>query len=952
MRNIIILFISILFALPCKAVDLEQLAKKISEKSQGYVDIEDYKGSVYLQGLSAMSEVAHDDYFQTTLTAYLDRFLNNDIKGYGTFHSYVTGGTALAEQAFLHNSAAYKKVVAETASTMWTQLHHTTDGMLLPRWQEVMERNGLFADCAFPVCSYYVYAGLQENNNDYLDAAATMALAVYANLYDNETGLIHQARAISRLKEGELSQDCWSRGNGWLALSLGYLLDNLPKTNKYRSEVENVSRKFFTAVMRYQDANGMWHQEMTWTDSYPEVSGSALLLYGIASAIQSKVLPLSARKSFEKGIRGMLRYIDNDGNIGNTCSGCLAYLNATKADYASHQYYTNEAHAFGTTLLAIAKAISLGYRKISNVRDMGKELQGRIPRCYARCITERKNDFAWENDKIAFRIYSHIVPNKGFSGVDLWTKSVDYPIVDKWYAENAKEDGAYHIDKGEGYDFYHMGANRGIGGTGVVIGNTLAVADTYSDCLIVENSPKRVEFVISYPPYPAGEDTIYETKRCWMELGTYFYNVESTVRTASGRDVIYAVGLTEFGYGEVNCDPHQGYLSLLEKISDNDGTIGSAIIASPQSVVTYRKIDRDHLMCFNLKSGSRIHYRVGAGWSKDLRFDPIETKWLKTVLAETKVKTITKTKAEAKTKTTTTPDGSPSGITLKTTNMKTNYELRYASNPVDAKHYDTDRLRKEYHIENIFAADEVNMTYTMHDRMIVGGAMPVNEPLPLEAIDPIKADYFLSRREIGIFNVGGKGVIDVDGTTYALDFKEALYLGRGNRNVTFRSIDASSPARFYFCSATAHTTYPDRKVTKADAEAADAVIKLGSMEGSNDRVINRMLVHQVLPTCQLQMGMTELQPGSVWNTMPAHTHSRRMEAYFYFDLPADQAVCHFMGEPQETRVIWMQNNQAVISPEWSIHSAAATHNYTFIWSMCGENLDYSDQDWYKETELK
>ncbi len=280
--------------------------------------------------------------------------------------------------------------------------------------------------------------------------------------------------------------------------------------------------------------------------------------------------------------------------------------------------------------------------------------------------------------------------------------------------------------------------------------------------------------------------------------------------------------------------------------------------------------------------------------------------------------------------------------------MKTNWQLRYASHPEDAKHYDTARLRKEFLIPTLFTKDEVNMVYSMYDRMVVGGAMPVLEALPLEAIDPLKADFFLTRREIGIFNVGGDGIVEVDGTEFQISFKEALYLGRGDRNVTFKSVDGNNPAKFYFNSATAHTTYPDKKVTKAEAN----ILKLGSLEGSNDRVINRMIVSQVLPTCQLQMGMTELAPGSVWNTMPAHTHSRRMEAYFYFEVPQGQAVCHFMGEPQETRVVWMEGDQAVLSPEWSIHSAAATHNYTFIWGMGGENLDYGDQDFYKETELR
>ena len=280
--------------------------------------------------------------------------------------------------------------------------------------------------------------------------------------------------------------------------------------------------------------------------------------------------------------------------------------------------------------------------------------------------------------------------------------------------------------------------------------------------------------------------------------------------------------------------------------------------------------------------------------------------------------------------------------------MKTNYALRYAAHPDDAKAYDTQRLRKDFLIEKIFAPNEVNMVYSMYDRMVVGGAMPVGETLRLEAIDPLKQPVFLMRRELGIYNVGGKGSVKVGDDVFELDYKEALYVGSGDREVYFESLDGSRPAKFYFNSATAHRNYPNKKVTKANA----IVMELGSLESSNHRRINKMIVNEVLPTCQLQMGMTELAVGSVWNTMPAHVHSRRMEAYFYFEVPEDQAVCHFMGEPNETRHIWMRGDQAVLSPEWSIHSGAATSNYTFIWGMAGENLDYGDQDFSKITELK
>lgn len=281
--------------------------------------------------------------------------------------------------------------------------------------------------------------------------------------------------------------------------------------------------------------------------------------------------------------------------------------------------------------------------------------------------------------------------------------------------------------------------------------------------------------------------------------------------------------------------------------------------------------------------------------------------------------------------------------------MKTNYEIRYAAHPDDARGYDTARLRRDFLVERLFVPNEVNMVYSLYDRMIVGGAMPTDEKLTLEAIDPLKATFFTERREVGVFNVGeGEGTVTVGDETFTLGYKEALYVGCGCREVVFASTDSARPAKFYFNSVTAHKEYPCRKVTKKEA----VVAHMGSLEMSNERDINKMLVSQVLPTCQLQMGMTELATGSVWNTMPAHVHSRRMEAYFYFEVPDGQAVCHLMGQPQETRHIWMRGNQAVLSPEWSIHSAAATHNYTFIWGMGGENIDYGDQDFYEITDLK
>lgn len=290
------------------------------------------------------------------------------------------------------------------------------------------------------------------------------------------------------------------------------------------------------------------------------------------------------------------------------------------------------------------------------------------------------------------------------------------------------------------------------------------------------------------------------------------------------------------------------------------------------------------------------------------------------------------------------------------TSAQTSYTIMRAVHPEDFKNYDTSRLRSHFMMPTVMEQDKINLTYSMYDRLIFGGVVPVEKTMALETIDPLKADYFLERRELGVINVGGPGVVTVDGKSYELNFKDALYVGRGNREVTFASRDAANPAKFYINSTPAHKAYKTQLVTidgrkgsiKANSFAA------GKMEESNDRVINQLIVSNVLEEgpCQLQMGLTELKPGSVWNTMPAHIHDRRVEAYFYFNVPEGNAICHLMGEPQENRLIWLHNEQAVMSPEWSIHAAAGTSNYMFIWGMGGENLDYGDMDKVTYLEMK
>ncbi len=285
-------------------------------------------------------------------------------------------------------------------------------------------------------------------------------------------------------------------------------------------------------------------------------------------------------------------------------------------------------------------------------------------------------------------------------------------------------------------------------------------------------------------------------------------------------------------------------------------------------------------------------------------------------------------------------------------------EVRTASNPKDVKNYDTARLREEFLIDDLFKKDEIKLVYSHIDRIITGSAVPV-KPLKLEAGDELRAKYFLERREMGVINIGAPGSITIDGKKYNVGHKEAMYIGMGSKDIVFESDDKNSPAKFYINSAPAHKTYPTKLIKLSGTPSEDVVIvkpenkkELGSLAEANHRTINKFILPGQVETCQLEMGMTHLEEGSVWNSMPCHTHDRRMEVYLYFDMDDDQMLMHFMGEPQETRHIVMHNEQAVISPSWSIHCGCSTKNYTFIWGMVGENQDFDDMDDVRPIDLR
>ncbi len=267
-------------------------------------------------------------------------------------------------------------------------------------------------------------------------------------------------------------------------------------------------------------------------------------------------------------------------------------------------------------------------------------------------------------------------------------------------------------------------------------------------------------------------------------------------------------------------------------------------------------------------------------------------------------------------------------------------EVRNASNPRDMKHYTTERLREEFHISKLFTKDNIRMVYSHIDRIITAGAMPVYQELKLVGGKELAADYFLERREMGCINIGGKGIITVDGTEYEMNPRDGIYIGRGNREISFKCVDENDPPKFYISSCPAHKEYPTVKIDITKAKK----VPCGSPEECNHRVINQYIHPEVMQSCQLAMGLTNLSSGSNWNTMPCHTHDRRMEVYLYLDMQEDDIVFHMMGEPNETRHIVMRNEEAVISPSWSIHAGVGTRAYSFIWAMCGENQEFTDMD--------
>ena len=627
MRKAVVTFVAVLAAISCSSrADITDVADAVIAKAPSHLDYGHYAGTVFTQGLAEYMLATGK--YEAEVRELAGEFISGERTGYGSFVSYSTGGNFLAELAARGWDIA-RETVKETAEKMWEEQPRNAQGLMVPPWCEA-SRNPLFIDCVLAVTPYFLYAGLAENRQEYIDYSAYMTLKTFEELRDKESGLVHQARAVMWMEAGKITSDCWSRGNGWGAIALASLMKDFPRTNPQWPRIEALAADFFRAVAKYQDQDGLWHQEMTWEDSYPEVSGSGLLLYGIGRAIESGVLP---RKEFlpvfKKGLEGLLLYVDSDGNIADTCSGCLAWGDGSKEAYAAHEYYTNEPHAFGPVLLALAQARALGINKVKT--SLGARTAGKIPACHVRMVEERKGDIAWENDCAAFRVYSQEVKDKVSSGVDYWGKRVDYPIIEQWYALNDKGLD-YHTDRGQGRDFYAVGKLRGLGGTGIWTGGKLLVPEPYSHYEILKDSPEGIAFRVTYPAIEDGVNTYRLSETIEMVLGTPFYR-KTAVLDIQDSEARIAIGLSDFGKAEVKSAG--GVLSLFEDLGE-DGLLAGAVVAEPESSYGTVREGKDWLLL--LAPGAPAF--IGVAWGGDVRWRNLPGEFYSLVYGEDSYKKI------------------------------------------------------------------------------------------------------------------------------------------------------------------------------------------------------------------------------------------------------------------------------------------------------------------------
>ncbi len=598
-----------------KAVSTSEITKSVFEQGLKYTELDFYAGTLMLHGISEFSLLKGNDSLQTRIIGMYQKFGNGEIKAKGSLISYEAGGSGAAFLAWKGVSNKLDEQVTVSAAKMLKEQKRSPEGILTAVWAK---NDQVFIDIAFAVTPYLLYSGLKSGNQEYIDMATNETLELFKILKDNKTGLVHQARGFTGT--GVISEDNWSRGNGWGAFALATLVRDLPESHPKRKEVVALGKQFFTTVLTYQNKEGLWYQEMTDPTSYVETSGSGLLLYGIGIMLEKGLIDSKYMSNFKLGLSGFTSYIGSDGSVSNACFSCLNPGKGTKEDYKKQAWAYNDHHAFGPVVLAFAQAAKMGIDKITPLKKMGLYSiidSPYVPRTYV--TSARGRDVAWENDRMAYRVFGPVVRAKVGSGVDIWAKKVNYPILDKWYKLNA--DGKdYHTDRGEGCDFYDMGKLRGCGGIAIWIDGKPYIAETYDTYRIVKNQNDKIAVEIEYKTWNVPEMKLEEKKLIEMELGTNFYKVTSTLKSDIDRELTVAIGVTTFGKQAIYKNEKSAVLSVWEQLNPVQGYMGTAVLANPKNFVGYASYKGDEFILIKVKTNVPFSYYTGAGWDKSKYF--------------------------------------------------------------------------------------------------------------------------------------------------------------------------------------------------------------------------------------------------------------------------------------------------------------------------------------------
>ena len=609
--------------------ETQAIAKLVLKKGLQSMDMGLYPGSLLMHGMIELAVLQKDPELLNQALAIFGDFKSKKIDGRGSFISYKAGGSGAAYLDYLRKTEQLSEQVRSHADKMFKEQKRSSEGILTANWAKD-SLDQIFIDIAFAVTPYLLYSGLRYNKPEYVDAAVFETLELFKILQD-PNGLIHQARGFTGLNI--ISEDNWSRGNGWGAFALATLVRDLPDSHPRKKEANALAKRFFEAVLKFQDQEGLWHQEMSDPTSYVETSGTGLLLYGIGIAIEKNVLDRSNLPKFIKGLSGYLAYIHPDGSVSHACMGCLNPGKGTKPDYAKRMWQFNDPHAFGPVVLAFTQGAKLGIKRVKPLQPMGFYAQSATtPRTYLRYLPEANQNIAWENDRIAFRVYGPPVKNRVSSGIDVWTKSVTYPIIDKWHKLNA-EGKEYHVDRGEGCDFFHVGFGRGNGGTAIWYKDKPYISTPYATHRILKNTPEEIAFELIFDPWEVAGFKVTERKVISMTMSTNFFKVVSTFDTDYQGPLTVGVGISYVKNPEILSDQAKGLLNIWESYLPQNGELGTSIIAKPADVQGFKAHQNEQFMLLKARAGKPLTYYVGAGWSKSLQFKTRQD-WLKYVETE------------------------------------------------------------------------------------------------------------------------------------------------------------------------------------------------------------------------------------------------------------------------------------------------------------------------------